>query len=89
MELEHKRIKICTHKEDIYYIKLINNLNFNLKILMSLFNSVATKYLENYLKQHKWFNAFSKEKDTIKTKNLIAHINIAHSYIIVKKFKIR
>ena len=53
------------------------------------FNGVATKYLENYLKWHKWINTFSTEKDIVRTKNLIVHGNIAHSYTMVKEFKIR
>ena len=56
---------------------------------MAKFNWVATKYLENYLKWHKWINTFSTEKETIRNKNLIVHSNIAHSYTMVKEFKER
>ena len=54
---------------------------------MSRFNGVATKYLENYLKWFKWISAFNTEKETIRTKNLIVHSNIAHNYTMVKEFK--
>lgn len=89
MELEHKRIKRGKHKEDIYHINHINSLHSNLKRWMSRFNGVATKYLNNYMKWHKWINTFSSEKETFKTKNLIVHSNIPHSYTMVKDFKKR
>lgn len=34
-------------------------------------------------------NTFSTEKDIVRTKNLIVHGNIAHSYTMIKEFKIR
>ena len=86
MNLDHKRIKRGRHKEDINHI---NSLHSNLKKWMARFNGVARKYLENYLKWHKWINTFSTEKDIVRTKNLIVHGNIAHSYTMVKEFKIR
>ena len=89
MELEHKRIKRSRHKEDIYHIQHINSLHSNLKRWMSRFNGVATKYLSNYLKWNKWINTFSTEKETVRTKNLIVHSNIPHSYTMVKEFKTR
>lgn len=55
----------------------------------SIFNGVAIKYLENYLKWHKWINTFGTEKDIVRTKSLIVHSNIAHSYTMVKEFKTR
>lgn len=61
----------------------------NLKRWMSRFNGVATKYLSNYLKWHKWINTFITEKETIRTKNLIVHRNIPHSYTMIKGFKNR
>ena len=89
MELQHKRIKSGKHKEDIYHIQHINSLHSKLKKWMSRFNGVATKYLNNYMKWHKWINTFSTEKETIRNKNLIVHSNIAHSYTMVKEFKER
>lgn len=56
---------------------------------MAKFNGVGTKYLSNYMKWHKWINSFSTEKDIVRTKNLIVHSNIAHSYTMVKEFKTR
>ena len=87
MQLEHKRIKRGSHKEDIYHINHINSLHSNLKRWMARFNGVATKYLENYLKWHKWINTFSTEKDIVRIKNFIIHSNIAHNYTMVKEFK--
>ncbi|MDB1956416.1 IS1595 family transposase [Clostridium tertium] len=89
LSLEHKRIKRGKHKEDIYHIQHINSLHSNLKKWMSRFNGVATKYLSNYLKWHKWMDTFSSEKESIRTKNLILHSNIPHSYTMVKEFKTR
>lgn len=89
LSLEHKRIKRGKHKEDIYHIQHINSLHSNLKRWMSRFNGVATKYLSNYLKWHKWMDTFSSEKESIKTKNLIVHSNIPNSYTMVKEFKTR
>lgn len=86
MELEHKRIKRDRHKEDINHI---NSLHSNLKRWMSRFNGVATKYLSNYMKWHKWINTFSSEKETFRIKNLIVNSNIPHSYTMVKYFKNR
>jgi len=37
---------------------------------MSRFNGIATKYLNTYLKWHKWINTFSGEKETVGTKKL-------------------
>lgn len=59
------------------------------KDIIAKFNDVAIKYLRNYLKWHKWINTFSTEKDIVRTKNLIVHGNIAHSYTMIKEFKIR
>lgn len=87
MELEHKRIKRGKHKEDIYHIQHINSLHSNLKRWMSRFNGVATKYLSNYMKWHKWINTFSSEKESIRVKNFIVHSNISHSYTKIKEFK--
>jgi len=89
MELEHKRIKRGRHKEDIYHINHINSLHSNLKKWMAKFNGVATKYLANYMKWHKWINSFSTDKEIVRMKNLIVHSNIAHSYTMVKEFKVR
>ncbi|KGM93443.1 transposase, partial [Clostridium botulinum C/D str. DC5] len=36
-----------------------------------------------------WINTFSSEKETIRTKKLIIHSNIPHSYTMIKDFKIR
>ena len=55
---------------------------------MNRFNGVATKYLSNYLKWHKWMNTFSSEKESIRTKNLIVHSNIHPNYTMMKDFKI-
>ena len=87
MNLDHKRIKRGRHKEDIHHINHINSLHSNLKKWMARFNGVATKYLENYLKWHKLINTFSTEKDIVRTKKLIVHGNIVHSYTMVKEFK--
>lgn len=75
--------------EDIYHIQQINSLHSNLKRWMSRFNGVATKYLDSYLKWHKWMNIFTTEKEVVRIKNLIVHSNIAHSYTMVKEFKPR
>lgn len=48
---------------------------------------VATKYLSNYLKCHKWIDTFITEKETIRIKNLIIHSNIPLSYTMIKEFK--
>lgn len=64
-------------------------LHSNLKKWIAKFNGVVTKYLSNYLKWHKWINTFSIEKDIVRTKNLIVHSNIAHSYTMVKDLKNR
>lgn len=67
----------------------INSLHSNLKRWMSRFNGVATKYLSNYLKWHKWINIFISEKETIRTKNLIVHSDIPYNYTMIKDFKTR
>ena len=89
MSLEHKRIKRGRYKDDIYHIQHINSLHSNLKKWMCRFNGVATKYLSNYLKWHKWINTFSSEKESIRTKNLLVHSSIPKSYTMVKDFKNR
>lgn len=62
MELEHKQIKRGKHKEDIYHIQHINSLHSNLKGWLRKFNGIATKYISNYMKWHKWMDTFSSEK---------------------------
>lgn len=74
---------------NIYHIQHINSLYSNLKSWMRRFNGVATKYLNNYMKWHKWMNTFSSEKEVIRNKNLIVHSNIANKYTMVKEFKNR
>ena len=54
---------------------------------MSRFNGVATKYLSNYIKWHKWVNIFSSEKESIQIKNFMIHSNISHRYTKIKEFK--
>ena len=54
---------------------------------MRRFNGVATKYLNNYMKWHKWINTFSSEKESIRVKNFIVHSNkdlIIGEYVKVK-----
>ena len=87
MGLEHKQIRRGRHKEDIYHIQHINSLHSNLKGWMRRFNGVATKYLSNYMKWHKWMGTLSSEKEIIRTKNLLVHSNIPHKYTKVKEFK--
>lgn len=87
MKLEHKKIKRGRHKKDIYHIQHINNLHSSLKRWMSRFNGVATKYLSNYLKWNKCINTFNTEKETVRTKNLIVHSNIIHSYTMKKNLR--
>ena len=87
MGLEHKRIKMGKHKEDIYHIQHINSLHSNLKRWIRRFNGVATKSLDNYMKWHKWINTFSSEKESIKVKNFIVHSNISRNYTKIKEFK--
>lgn len=53
MNLDNKKIKRGKYKEGIYNIKHINSLQSNLKIWMSSFNAVETKYLSNYMKWNK------------------------------------
>lgn len=72
---------------NIYHIQHINSLHSNLKRWMSRFNGVATKYLSNYMKWHKWINTFSSEKESIRVKNFIVHSNISHNYTKIKEFK--
>ena len=87
MALNHKEIKRGKHKEGIYHIQHINSLHSNLKRWMSRFNGVATKYLNNYMKWHKWKNIFSSEKEAVKIKDFIVHSNISRKYIKTKDFK--
>lgn len=67
ISLDHKRIKRGRNKDDINYI---NSIHSNLKKWMAKFNGVATKYLANYMKWHKWINSFSIDKETVRIKKL-------------------
>lgn len=88
MALHHKEIKRGKHKEGIYHIQHINSLHSNLKRWMIRFNGVATKYLNNYMKWHKWINIFSSEKEAVRIKDFIVHSNISRKYIKTNDFKI-
>lgn len=50
------QLKSGKEKRGIYNIQRINNYHSKLKKFMDNFNGVATKYLNNYLVWHKWFD---------------------------------
>ena len=49
--------------------------------------ALQAKYLNNYMKWHKWISIFSSEKESIRVKNFIVHSNISHNYTKIKDFK--
>lgn len=57
------------------------------------FNGVSAKYLANYMYWFKWLQFFNTEKDTekdtVKSKHLLAKSHIPHSDIKLKDFKVR
>ncbi|WP_346890801.1 hypothetical protein [Clostridium sp. UBA3887] len=56
---------------------------------MDRFNGVATKYLTNYIYWFKWLEVFNIEKDTIKSKNILAHSHTSLSDAKLKEIRIR
>ncbi len=56
---------------------------------MDRFNGVATKYLTNYIYWFKWLEVFNTEKDTIKSKNILAHSHTSLSDAKLKEIRIR
>ncbi len=50
------QLKSGKEKKGIYNIQRINNYYTELKKFMDKFNGVATKYLNNYLVWHTWFD---------------------------------
>lgn len=54
---------------------------------MDRFNSVATKYLANYMYWFKWLEIFNTEKDTIKSKNLLVQSHTSHIDTKLKDFR--
>jgi len=50
------QLKSGKEKKGIYNIQRINNYHSKLKKFMVKFNGVATKYLNNYLIWHTWFD---------------------------------
>ena len=50
------QLKSGKEKKGIYNIQRINNYHSKLKKFMDKFNGVATKYLNNYLVWHTWFD---------------------------------
>lgn len=56
---------------------------------MVRFNSVAIKYISNYMQWFKWLRIFESYRDSIKTKNFIVQGNVAYFYTKIKDFKLR
>ena len=50
------QLKSGKEKRGIYNIQKINNYHSKLKKFMTTFNGVSTKYLNNYLVWHTWFD---------------------------------
>lgn len=50
------QLKSGKEKRGIYNIQKINNYHSKLKRFMNTFNGVSTKYLNNYLVWHTWFD---------------------------------
>lgn len=69
---------------------LFNAFHNNLKKWIDdKFNGVSAKYLANYMYWFKWLQFFNTEKDTVKSKHLLAKLHISHSDIKLKDFKVR
>lgn len=89
LHLDHKRIMRGHFKNGIYHINHINSLHSRLKLWMAKFKGVSTKYLPNYLSWYKWIESFSKEKDAIKTKNMLIHSATPFVDTKIVNFKLR
>ncbi len=55
-EIQSIQLKSGKEKKGIYSIQRINNYHSKRKKFMGIFNGVATKYLNNYLIWHTWYD---------------------------------
>ena len=89
LELDHKKIARGHYKNDIYHINHVNSLHSNLKIWLYRFRGVSTKFLPNYMSWYKWLQSFSRDKEVIKTKNMLIHSVIPFVDTKIKGYKER
>ena len=70
--LEHKRIENEKCRTDHFYnIQRLNSFHSRLKLWMSRFKGVSTKYLVNYLYWMKWLEYFKDDKEILKGKKSV------------------
>ena len=70
--LEHKRIESGKRRtDDFYNIQRLNSFHSRLKLWLSRFKGVSTKYLVNYLYWMKWLEYFKDDKEVLKGKNML------------------
>ena len=71
-KLEHKQIESGKRRtDDFYNIQRLNSFHSRLKLWMSRFKGVSTKYLVSYLYWMKWLEYFKDDKEVLKGKNML------------------
>ena len=89
-ELEHKRIESGKRRtDDFYNIQRLNSFHSRLKLWMSRFKGVSTKYLVNYLYWMKWLEYFKDDKEILKGKNMLLQTVSSQLELNIENYKIR
>lgn len=89
-ELEHKRIESGKRRtDDFYNIQRLNSFHSRLKLWMSRFKGVSTKYLANYLYWMKWLEYFKDDKEVLKGKHMLLQTVSSQVELNIEDYRIR
>ena len=88
--LEHKRIESGKRRtDDFYNIQRLNSFHSRLKLWMSRFRGVSTKYLVNYLYWMKWLEYFKDDKEVLKGKNMLLQTVSSQMELNIEDYRTR
>ena len=88
--LEHKRIESGKRKtDDFYNIQRLNTFHSRLKVWMTHFKGVSTKYLVNYLYWMKWLEYFKDDKEVLKGKSMLLQTVTSQLELNIEDYWIR
>ena len=89
-KLEHKQIESGKRRtDDFYNIQRLNSFHSRLKLWMSRFQGVSTKYLVNYLYCMKWLEYFKNDKEVLKGKSMLLQTVSSQLELNIDDYKVR
>ena len=88
--LQHKQIESGKYRtDDFYNIQRLNSFHSRLKLWMSRFKGVSTKYLVNYLYWMKWLEYFKDDKEILKGKSLLLQTVSSQLELNIDDYRVR